>query len=329
MRPQGQEALGDPPRPLRAAASGFRGARSRSRRRSAASPAPPSGVLPDGANAGRRASRRARCRERGLDARAMIDEPRARLPRGRRRSRSSTWARGRSLRSAMRSSAWRSRPTATRTTDDAHVMLPIAPFTETAGTFVNMEGPRAVVQRGGEAAGRHRARRGRCCACWARMLEPRRTSRRTRSRRCAQQIAPDLAAWARRGLGQLPIAAVHVGLRAAAAALERVAEFALYAGDPIVRRSRAAAEDRRRQQAARTRPLQRRDARARSASPAGDRVRVRQGGGEAAPAARSTPRFPTAAVRIARGVAGDGGAGAKATIAVEKRRVRRRSHDHD
>ncbi len=50
----------------------------------------------------------------------------------------------------------------------ADVLLPISPFTETAGTFVNCEGRAAAVQRRREAAGRDPSRRGRCCACWAR-----------------------------------------------------------------------------------------------------------------------------------------------------------------
>jgi NADH-quinone oxidoreductase subunit G len=50
--------------------------------------------------------------------------------------------------------------------DNADVLLPIAPFTETAGSFVNAEG-RLQASTASSSRWATPARPGRCCACWA------------------------------------------------------------------------------------------------------------------------------------------------------------------
>jgi len=114
-----------------------------------------------------------------------------------------------------------------------------------------------------------------------------------------KQIAPDLAAWAKAGLGN-SAESFTWELKTPTAAIGRIAEFGIYAGDPIVRRSA---------------PLQKtadgkasRSARfnaqtmARLGVAAGDRVRVRQGGGEATLAVALDTALADNTVRIARGV---------------------------
>jgi NADH-quinone oxidoreductase subunit G len=114
-----------------------------------------------------------------------------------------------------------------------------------------------------------------------------------------KQIAPDLPAWATAGLGNTAESFTWE-LRTPSAAIERVAEFGIYATDPIVRRSL---------------PLQKtadgkasRVARFNAATlerlglTAADRVRVRQGGGSAMLAVAVDEALPDNTVRIARGV---------------------------
>jgi NADH-quinone oxidoreductase subunit G len=112
-------------------------------------------------------------------------------------------------------------------------------------------------------------------------------------------IAPDLGAWAAAGLDN-GAADIDWEAKAAPATLERIAEFPLYATDPIVRRSL---------------PLQRtahaRAARAATFHPAtaaalglaaGDRVRIVQGGGEARLPVAVDAALAEGCVRIARGI---------------------------
>jgi NADH-quinone oxidoreductase subunit G len=127
-------------------------------------------------------------------------------------------------------------------------------------------------------------------------------------------IAPDLQAWAKAGLDS-SAAKFEWQLNAAPASLERIAEFGIYAGDPVVRRSL---------------PLQRTaDAKAARAArmnaataagaglAAGDRVRVTQGGGEARLAVAIDAAVPDGCVRIARGVPETAALG-EGAIALEK-----------
>jgi NADH-quinone oxidoreductase subunit G len=183
------------------------------------------------------------------------------------------------------------------TTERAHVMLPIAPFTESAGTFVNMEG--LVQSFNGVVKGQGDSR-----PAWKvlRMLGsildlPGFHADNVEAVR--REIAPDLQAWATAGLG------AHEGpadwtLRAETQGIERLAEMALYATDPIVRRSvplqrtaigkasRAAAMNAKTAEGLRL--------------AAGGRVRVRQGAGEATLAVAIDAALPDGMVRIARGV---------------------------
>jgi NADH-quinone oxidoreductase subunit G len=115
-----------------------------------------------------------------------------------------------------------------------------------------------------------------------------------------RQIAPDLQAWATGHLGNA-VASFTWELRAPRASLERVAEFGVYAGDPVVRRSQPlqkTADGK----AARTVRLNAATL-ARLGIAAGDRVRVRQGGGEALLTAALDAALGDGSVRIARGVA--------------------------
>src|SRR5207244_4218071 len=153
----------------------------------------------------------------------------------------------------------------------------IVPFSETGGTFVNMEGRaqsfNAVVKPQGDARPAWKVLR-----MLGSLLEIPGFHAET-LKEIQDGIAPDLAAWAKQGLGAKPAKFEWQVHAAPAAALERIAEFGIYAGDPVVRRSP---------------PLQRtadgksaRAARmnaataARAGLAAGDRVRVAQGGGEA------------------------------------------------
>jgi NADH-quinone oxidoreductase subunit G len=184
------------------------------------------------------------------------------------------------------------------TTERANVMLPIAPYAETAGTFVNMEGKvqsfNAVVKPQGDARPAWKVLRmlGTILDIPGFHVETIEEVRKA--------IAPDLQAWARAGLGS-SIAPFTWELHAPRAAIERIAEFAIYGSDAIVRRSM---------------PLQKtadgkasRTARFNAATlarlklNAGDRVRVRQGEGEATLPVALDAALPDGTVRIARGVA--------------------------
>ncbi len=183
------------------------------------------------------------------------------------------------------------------TTDLGHVMLPIAPFTESAGTFVNMEGRvqpfNAVVKPQGDARPLWKVLR-----VLGSLLElP--GFHQENLEQVRKGIAADLGTWAAAGLGNA-VDAFEWQVRAPGTALERIAEFGLYATDPIVRRSP---------------PLQKtadgKAARVARFHPAtfaalglaeGGQVRVRQGGGEAIVPAVADASVPENCVRLARGV---------------------------
>jgi NADH-quinone oxidoreductase subunit G len=253
------------------------------------------GVLPEGANAVGAHLVGAKPKQQGLDARGMVASPRrgylvagveAELDMG-----------PEALAAIERSefsvvmSAYRN-----ATTDRAHVMLPIAPFSETGGTFVNMEGRvqsfNAAVKPAGDARPGWKVLR-----MLGAMLEVPGFHPDT-LQDIRRDIAPDLQAWARAGLDNAA-APMQWEVRAPRARLERIAEFALYTGDPVARRSQ---------------PLQRtadgKAARTVRLSPgtagqlglaAGDRVRVVQGG-EAQLTVALDPALPQDCVRIARGI---------------------------
>jgi NADH-quinone oxidoreductase subunit G len=252
------------------------------------------GVLPDGGNAV--GAHLAGVVPSGLDARAMIERPRRGylfagvepgLDMGRRAFEALSSAEFAVVLSAYRGAA----------TDAAHVMLPVAPYTETGGTFVNMEGRvqsfNACVKPQGDARPMWKVLR-----MLGTLLGLPGFSEDTLEQVRAS-IAPDLAAWAKAGLAN-DIAPLEWQVRAAPARLERIAEFPLYATDPIVRRSP---------------PLQKsadaKAARAARLHPAtfaalglaeGAQVRVRQGEGEAVLAAVADAAVPEGCVRLARGI---------------------------
>jgi NADH-quinone oxidoreductase subunit G len=183
------------------------------------------------------------------------------------------------------------------TTDRAHVLLPIAPFTETAGSFVSLEGRaqsfNAVVKPLGDTRPGWKVLRmlGSMLGLPgfdAEMIEDVRRA-----------IAPDLAEWARAGLDNAVDAPVKPAARATKE-LERIAEMGIYAGDPIVRRAASLQKttDAKASTTARFHPT----TLASLGLAAGDRVRVRQGGGEAVLAVRPDAAVPEGCVRIARGV---------------------------
>ena len=175
------------------------------------------------------------------------------------------------------------------TTERAHVMLPIAPFTETGGTFVNMEGRvqsfNAVVKPQGDARPGWKVLR----MLGAILDIPGIHADTIEAVR--KQIAPDLQAWARAGLGNTT-APFTWELRTPGASVERIAEFAIYAGDPIVRRSarcRRPPTARPRAPRASTRPRSRSWDRPRASACASARAAVRPRS-----PLRSTSRSPTA-----------------------------------
>jgi NADH-quinone oxidoreductase subunit G len=184
------------------------------------------------------------------------------------------------------------------TTESAHVILPIAPFTETAGTFVNMEGRaqtfNAVANPQGEARPGWKVLR----MLGALLDVPGFHSEFIEDVR--KQIAPDLAAWAKAGVGNAAESFTWE-LRSPSSAIERVAEFGIYAGDPIVRRSPSLQKtaDGKASRTARFNAA----TLAKLGLAAGDRVRIRQGGGVAVLAAALDKALPDGTVRIARGVA--------------------------
>ena len=180
----------------------------------------------------------------------------------------------------------------------AHVILPIAPSAETAGTFVNMEGRvqsfHAVTLPRGEARPGWKVLR----VLGTMLGLPGFEAEDIGEVRAA--IAPDLEAWAKAGLSN-ELAPFGFTVAAPGTGLERVAEWPLYGTDPQVRRA----------------PSLQRTADARAAAKArmnaataianglalGDRVRVAQGGGEAVLEVAIDPALPDGCVRIARGIA--------------------------
>ena len=268
------------------------------------------GVLPDGANAVG-AHLAGAIPTRGLDARAMVDEPRrgyllagveAELDMGPHALAALSESDFTVVLSAYRNA----------TTDRAHVILPIAPFTETAGTFVNMEGAaqsfNAVVKPQGEARPGWKVLR----MLGALLDLPGFHAETIEAVRKA--IAPDLQAWARAGLDNA-VVPFKWELRSRQGALERIAEFPIYGGDPIVRRSMSLQKtaDGKAARAARFNAA----TLARMGLAAGDRVRIRQGGGEAVLPVALDAALADGTVRIARGVAETAALG-EGEVAVER-----------
>jgi len=253
------------------------------------------GVLPDGANAVG-AHRVGAIPRKGLDARGMVAaprkgyflagvEPEVDCPAGTVR--------------ALADAEFVVALTAYRNglADHAHVMLPIGPFTETGGTFVNMEGRaqtfNAVVKPLGDSKPAWKVLRmlGDELGLDGFQVE---TIEQLR-----HAIAPDLVAWARTGLDNA-IAAEGAAGRSGSGTYERIAEVPLYATDAIVRRSAplqktadAAVAGKARMNPATFAALGLAD---------GQSVRLRQGGGEAVLPAAIDTAVPEGCVRVARGI---------------------------
>jgi NADH-quinone oxidoreductase subunit G len=254
------------------------------------------GVLPDGANAVGARLAGAVPSGGGLDARAMIASPRrgyivagveAELEMGPKALAALGQAEFGVVLSAYRNA----------TTDAAHVMLPITPFSETAGTFVNMEGRvqsfNAVVKPQGDSRPLWKVLR-----MLGALLEiPGFHAEKIEEVR--KGIAPDLQAWATQGLDN-GIAEFDRQPRSTTAAVERVAEFAIYATDPIVRRSLPLQKtaDAKTARLARFHPA---TAAALNLA-AGAQVRIRQGGGEVTLPVALDSALPEGVMRIARGI---------------------------
>ena len=254
------------------------------------------GVLPDGANAVGASLLGAVPSGGGLDARAMVDSPRrgyivagveAELERGPKALAALAQAEFGVVLSAYRNA----------TTDAAHVMLPITPFSETAGTFVNMEGRvqsfNAVAKPQGDSRPLWKVLR-----MLGALLEiPGFHAEKIEEVR--RSIAPDLQAWATQGLDNA-VAGFEWQLRAPTAAVERFAEFPLYAGDPVVRRSPPLQKtaDAKASRLARFHP----DTAASLGLAAGGQVRIRQGGGEVTLPVGFDTALPEGVMRVARGI---------------------------
>ena len=180
----------------------------------------------------------------------------------------------------------------------AHVILPIAPSAETAGTFVNMEGRvqsfHAVVKPRGEARPGWKVLR-----MLGSMLGLEGFAADT-IEEVRAGVAPDLQAWANAGLSN-DAAPFAFAIPAPGTGLERVAEWPVYGTDPQVRRAPSL------QATADAKAAGRARMNAATAIAAGlalgDRVRVMQGGGEAVLAVAVDPALPDGCVRIARGIA--------------------------
>jgi NADH-quinone oxidoreductase subunit G len=112
-------------------------------------------------------------------------------------------------------------------------------------------------------------------------------------------IAADMPAWARQGLDNTA-AEMQWQVAAAGVGLERVDEFAIYGGDPVVRRS-APLQRTADAKAARTARMSA-DTAASLQVAAGDTVRARAGTGEAQLTVAIDAALPQGVVRIARGI---------------------------
>jgi len=268
------------------------------------------GVFPDGANAvgGYLAGA---VPANGLDARAMIEQPRAgylvmgvepELDMGPAAAAAIARAEFCVALSAYRSAA----------TENAHVILPITPFTETQGTFVNMEGRVQSFNPAAKPLGDSRPGWKVLRMLGAILEIPDFHVETIEALRSL--IAPDLQAWAKRGLGN-GAASFTWELRTPRASIERIAEFGIYAADPVVRRAQSLQKsaDGKAARAARMNAATAAKIGAREGAP----VRVRQGGGEAMLAVAIDSALPDGTVRIARGVRETAALGA-GEIAIER-----------
>jgi NADH-quinone oxidoreductase subunit G len=254
------------------------------------------GVLPDGGNSVGAHLVGALPRG-GLDARAMVEQPRrgclvagveVDVDMGPRALAALAGAEFGVVLTAYRNAA----------ADAAHVMLPIATFAETAGTFVNMEGRvqsfNGCVKPQGDARPLWKVLRVLGTLLGLPGFDAEQITQ------VRADIAPDLQAWARGKLAAGTGGDIDWQVRAVPGALERIAEFPLYGTDPIVRRSPALQKttDAKAARTARFNPA----TFAALGLADGARVRIRQGGGEAILVAAAEAAVPEGCVRIARGI---------------------------
>ncbi len=181
-----------------------------------------------------------------------------------------------------------------KATDYAHVLLPIAPFTETAGTFVNTEGTaqsfNGVVRPLGESRPAWKVLRvlGNLLGLPGFAYES------------PEEIRRAVLGEGGEAPGRLDNRLHAVALDAVAGArdsrLERIAEIPVYASDAVVRRARSlqAARD-----AAPPVAWMNRAQFEKLGLREGDRVRVWQGGGEAVVPAAVDDKLPAGCIRLA------------------------------
>ena len=227
----------------------------------------------------------------GLGAQAMLDAPRSAYVLMGVEPELDAYDAGAATR-ALRSAEFVVALSAFRTAaqDDADVLLPIAPFTETAGSFINMEGRlqsfHGVVKPQGEARPAWKVLR-----VLGNLLSLGGFDYDTAEAVRADAVQGDLAA-------ALNSAAADVGLtlNAPTEGLERVGETPLYQLDPIVRRSPAlqATTD-----AAAPAAWLGSEWMTRLGVAEGDAVRLRQGAGEAVLSVRRDDRLAVGVVRVA------------------------------
>ena len=192
------------------------------------------------------------------------------------------------------------------TTDRAHVLLPIVPYTETAGTFVSMEGRvqsfNAVVKPLGDARPGWKVLRMLGSMLGLAGFDGETIEGVRRGIVGPPQLVGDpgdLAQWAAAGLNNQLEEPVRAAAGRGGAGLERIAEVGIYAGDPVVRR--AASLQKTNDAKACTTARFSAATLASLGIAAGDRVRVKQGGGEAVLVAGVDSAVPQGCVRIARG----------------------------
>jgi NADH-quinone oxidoreductase subunit G len=180
-----------------------------------------------------------------------------------------------------------------RAVEYAHVLLPIAPFTETDGTFVNTEGTvqsfEAVVRPLGETRPAWKVLRVLANLLGLAGFEY--ESAQEVRREALGAVEPTARLDNR--LRPQPLDALAPGQ---VAGIQRIAEVPIYAADAIVRRARSLQMTR---EAAAPVAWMNRALAERLALRAGDRVRVRQGAGEAVVAYGIDERLPADCLRLA------------------------------
>ncbi len=190
-----------------------------------------------------------------------------------------------------------------RAMDYAHVLLPVAPFSETSGTFVNTEGRmqsfNGVVRPLGDTRPAWKVLR-----VLGNMLElagfDYDTSEQVRDETCTQDAV------AARLDNRLNGIAAETGPQAAGG-LQRIADVPIYFADPIVRRAASLQQTR---DAQAPKAWMNSALAAKLGLSAGSRVRVRQEGGEAVLELGCDDGLPAGCVRIAAAHASTAGLGA-------------------